>query len=58
MLCLTRLINETVILQVGDVEISVKILATARGRIKLGFTAPDEVAIWRSELLDRERDAD
>jgi carbon storage regulator len=48
MLILTRKIGETV--RIGD-NITVKVLALRGGQISLGFTAPNDVRIFREEVL-------
>jgi carbon storage regulator len=48
MLVLTRKDGESV--QIGDC-ISIKVLAISGNRVKLGFSAPAEVAIRRKEIL-------
>ena len=48
MLVLTRKDGESV--QIGE-GISVKVLAISGNRVKLGFSAPPEVAIRRKEIL-------
>ncbi len=48
MLVLTRKDGESV--QIGD-AISIKVLAISGNRVKLGFSAPPEVAIRRQEIL-------
>jgi carbon storage regulator len=48
MLILTRKIGETI--RIGD-NITVKVLALRGGQISLGFTAPNEVRIFREEVL-------
>jgi len=48
MLVLTRKDGESV--QIGD-AVSIKVLAISGNRVKLGFSAPAEVAIRRKEIL-------
>jgi len=48
MLILTRKIGETI--RIGD-NITVKVLALRGGQISLGFTAPNDVRIFREEVL-------
>ena len=48
MLILTRKIGETV--RIGE-NITVKVLALRGGQISLGFTAPNDVRIFREEVL-------
>ena len=49
MLVLSRKIGESV--QLGD-DITIMVVDIIRGRVKLGFTAPDSVGILRTELLE------
>lgn len=51
MLCLTRKINESVVIDGG---IEVKVLRVTRGRVLLGFTAPENTNIMRKEIEDQE----
>lgn len=48
MLVLTRCIGEEV--RIGD-GITVRVISIDGERVKLGFNAPDDVKIMRSELL-------
>ena len=48
MLVIHRKELESVVTSYG---LTVKVLAIKRGKVKLGFTAPPEVEIWREELL-------
>jgi carbon storage regulator len=48
MLVLTRRIGEEIVIG-GDIRI--RVLEANRGRVRLGFTAPDSVHIVRAELL-------
>ena len=50
MLVLTRKSLETVRLITSDGEITVTLLEQRNGMVRLGFTAPDSVAILRGEL--------
>lgn len=52
MLILTRTTNESIVIQTSDGEIEVIVLGVNKGQVKVGFKAPDNVDIWRSELLD------
>ena len=57
MLNFTRKQGQRVIIQVGSVEVAIEVLE-ARGRVKLGFDAPPEVAIDREEILEPEGHAE
>lgn len=48
MLVLTRTENQTIV--IGDVTITV--LKTGPKRMRLGIEAPDDVRIWRGEMLE------
>tara|TARA_R110002072_G_scaffold284587_1_gene449007 strand:+ start:20249 stop:20467 length:219 start_codon:yes stop_codon:yes gene_type:complete len=48
MLVLSRKTEEAI--QIGD-EITVKVLSVKGGVVRLGFEAPKDVSIFRSELL-------
>jgi len=50
MLVLSRKVNETV--RVGD-NIEIAVTDIDRNRVRLGITAPPEVTILRTELLNR-----
>jgi carbon storage regulator len=50
MLVLTRKPAETI--QIGD-SIVVKVIKTARGTVKIGIEAPDDVRVIRGELLEK-----
>ena len=50
MLVLTRKPAETI--QIGD-GIVVKVIKTARGTVKLGIDAPDDVRVIRGELINK-----
>lgn len=52
MLILTRKIGEMI--RIGD-EVTVRVLAVRGGQVSLGFTAPDDVRIFREEVLREER---
>lgn len=48
MLVLTRKCGEEIV--IGD-GIQIKVLATSGGRVRIGITAPRNVAVHRSELV-------
>lgn len=54
MLILTRKIGEMI--RIGD-EVTVRVLAVRGGQVSLGFTAPQDVRIFREEVLRDERPA-
>lgn len=49
MLVLSRKLNEEVVI---DNRVRVRVIAIQGGRVRLGISAPKEVSINRSELLD------
>lgn len=51
MLVITRLHGESIILDTGESEITVKLIITEVNQAKLGICAPDEVKIMKEELL-------
>ena len=53
MLILTRNPGESI--QISD-NIKVIVLANNNGQVKLGFEAPKDVEIYRSELLETKKD--
>ena len=48
MLILSRKLRETVVI---DGRITVTVIKTGNGSIRLGFEAPDDVTIYRGELF-------
>lgn len=54
MLVLTRKIHESVICNVGGREIKVTVVKDGK-TVRLGFTAPDDVQIYREELEPNHR---
>ena len=50
MLILTRRMGESV--KIGD-EVTVTVLGVKGGQVRLGFTAPPEVAVHREEVYER-----
>jgi carbon storage regulator len=53
MLVLTREVGEKVV--IAD-EVKVTVLEISGGQVKLGFEAPDDIAIHRLEIWERIRD--
>lgn len=52
MLVLSRKLDESIRIITSDGVIEVKIVDHHRGNIKLGFDAPDSVAIFREEIYE------
>ena len=55
MLILTR--REGVTIKIGD-DIGVKILSVKGDQVRIGITAPKEVALHREEIYERTRETD
>ncbi|MCA9004041.1 MAG: carbon storage regulator [Planctomycetaceae bacterium] len=55
MLVLTRKRDE--VIQIGD-NITIKILKTGKGAIKIGVDAPGDIRVIRGELLETETQAE
>lgn len=51
MLVLTRKHGDRVVIDGG---IRITVVELGNGRVRIGFTAPDEVNIWREEIADEE----
>lgn len=52
MLVISREIEEEIV--IGD-DITIRFLGLRHGEAKLGITAPPDVQIWRSEVLEQRR---
>jgi carbon storage regulator len=50
MLILTRKQNESIVI---DDDIRITVLSDKHGQVKLGIEAPDDVEIWREEIMRR-----
>jgi carbon storage regulator len=50
MLVLTRRVNEKVLLP--DVEVAIQVVAVKANQVRLGIAAPENIQIFREELLD------
>lgn len=54
MLTLTRKPEETIVIGDGPERIEVIVKEIRRNQVRLGIVAPDNVRIFRKELIDRE----
>ena len=52
MLILSRKVGESIIIKVGSNNIKITILESNNGTFKLGFEAPNDIKIYRSELYE------
>jgi len=52
-LVLTRKIDEQVVIQLGDQDVVVRVVAIESGKVRLGFIAPPDVPVHREEVLRR-----
>jgi len=52
-LVLTRTESEAVVLAVDGRRIRIEVARIARGEVRLAFDAPEDVAIWREEAIER-----
>ena len=52
-LALTRTEGQAILLAVDGREIRIEVARIDRGEVRLAVTAPDDVAIWREEVVER-----
>ena len=52
-LVLSRKTDEKIVIQLGDQNVVVRVLAVEGGRVRLGIIAPPEVPIHREEVMRR-----
>ena len=57
MLTLTRKPEETIVIGEGTERIEVTVKEIRRNQVRLGITAPENVRIFRKELVEREETA-
>jgi len=58
MLALTRGEGESITIYAGEKKITVTVVEVRAGRqVRLSFEAPNDIDIYRTEVLDREEDA-
>ncbi len=53
MLVLTRKMDEQIVIQLGDQDVIVRVVAIDRDRVRLGFIAPPDVPVHREEVVRR-----
>lgn len=60
MLCLTRLVDEWIDVSLPDGRlVSIVVIETSKGKVRLGIIAPDDVAVDRREVrLTKEASCD
>ena len=51
-LVLTRTESQAVVLAVDGRRIRIEVARVAGGEVRLAFDAPEDVAIWREEMVD------
>ena len=56
MLTLTRKPEETIVIGKGSERIEVTVKEIRRNQVRLGITAPENVRIFRKELVEREEE--
>jgi len=52
-LVLSRKTHEKIVIQLGDQDVVVQVVAIERNRVRLGIIAPPEMAVHREEVLRR-----
>jgi len=52
-LVLSRKTHEQIVIQLGDQDVVVQVVAIERNRVRLGIIAPPEMAVHREEVLRR-----
>jgi carbon storage regulator len=55
MLLLSRKVGEKIVIKSPGGDIWVTVTEVDRGKVRLGIDCPREIAIWREELLGREK---
>jgi len=53
LLVLSRKTHEQIVIQLGDQDVVVQVVAIERNRVRLGIIAPPEMAVHREEVLRR-----
>jgi carbon storage regulator CsrA len=52
MLVLTRNAQQSIVIETSDGTIVITVCGIKDNQVKIGFDAPDNIDIWRTELLD------
>lgn len=52
MLVLERVVDEGIVVMAGKVRLRIVVTAVQGNKVKTGLDAPDDVRIWRDELLE------
>jgi carbon storage regulator len=55
MLCLSRKLNEEIVIGDGGDRITIKVIEIQKDRVRLGIEAPREVPVRRAELIRKEK---
>jgi carbon storage regulator CsrA len=58
MLALKRKRGESIVITVGEIDIVVQVVNIEPGKVKLGFTAPQEAKIFRTEVIAKKPKGD
>jgi carbon storage regulator len=53
MLVLTRKLDEQIVIQLGEQNVVVRVVAIDRDRVRLGIVAPADVPVHREEVWHR-----
>ena len=53
MLVLTRKMDEQIVIQLGDRDVFIQVVAIDRDRVRLGIIAPPDVRVHREEVVRR-----
>jgi carbon storage regulator len=56
MLVLSRKKNEDIVIGAGDTKITIRVVEIIGDKVRLGFIAPDNVTIMRTEIIKKEKE--